>query len=389
MPNQKSPEKTKRRNRRRATRLRFLPPASRIARLVWRIALIEALLAPVVGCDPFHTTFDDSEPAVEYRASTVSEVVEAPDELLVMTWNVKFAGGRIDFFFDCHGDRVLMEEQEVIDHLDGLAQKIRQVDPDVLLLQEVDVASKRCAYVDMMQYLLDHTDLNYGVYASQWKADYVPSDGLGPVDSGNGIMSRWPLVDHERIALPLIGEQDALTRYFWLRRNMLKARVELPEGGRLWALNVHTAAFSSDGTKKEQIDLFKAELDALDDDGSLFVAGGDLNAIPPNSQQVSDFEDSVCEGEFEADDYSSETDWMDELFASYAEAIPLERYAADNTSYFTHTTDKNGFWNRRLDYLFTNASFRDGLVHQDVASGGMETMPLSDHAPVTAKLRLP
>lgn len=357
--------------------------------MVWGLAVVELLLAPVLACDPFHTKFDDDEAPGEYRAAQLTEPEPPGDELRVMTWNVKFAGGRVDFFFDCHGDRALMDEDEVIDHLEGLANKIRQVDPDIIMLQEVDVASKRCAYVDMLQWLLDHTDLNYGVYASHWRADYIPSDGLGAMDSGNAIMSRWPLVDSERIPLPLIDEQDGLTKYFYLRRNVLKTRVVVPAKPPVWVLNVHTEAFSNDGTKKKHIDGFKAEMDKLADAGQFVIGGGDLNALPPQSEQLIGFPDSVCEGEFEADDYTKEATWLDELYGRYAEAIPTERYVANPSAYFTHTTDKDGFWNRRLDYLFTNASWRDGLVHQSMALGGMETMPLSDHAPVTAKVKLP
>jgi endonuclease/exonuclease/phosphatase family metal-dependent hydrolase len=71
--------------------------------------------------------------------------------------------------------------------------------------------------------------------------------------------------------------------------------------------------------------------------------------------------------------------------------VPLDVYQADNASYFSHTVDGRGFWNRKLDYIFTNASIVEGsgLVHQDTAHGGMETMPLSDHAPVSAEIELP
>jgi endonuclease/exonuclease/phosphatase family metal-dependent hydrolase len=82
---------------------------------------------------------------------------------------------------------------------------------------------------------------------------------------------------------------------------------------------------------------------------------------------------------------------VDGLYAKYTPEIPLEDYQADNARYFSHTTDKNGFWNRKLDYVFTNGEVvRDsGLVHQDTAQGGMETMPLSDHAPVSVEIEVP
>ncbi|HET9931387.1 MAG TPA: hypothetical protein VFQ35_11890, partial [Polyangiaceae bacterium] len=65
-----------------------------------------------LGCDPFHTQFDDVERAVEYRASKLKPARPGLS-LRVMNYNVKFGGARIDFFFDCFGDRVLMSKSEV------------------------------------------------------------------------------------------------------------------------------------------------------------------------------------------------------------------------------------------------------------------------------------
>jgi endonuclease/exonuclease/phosphatase family metal-dependent hydrolase len=349
-------------------------------------------IALLSACDPFHTTFDDFEDAKTYRAANPDPPKASAHSLVVMNYNVKFGGGRIDFFFDCHGRRVLMSKDEVIANLQGLATKINQVDPDVLVLQEVDINSKRAAYVDQMQWLLDHTRLGYGVYASQWKADYVPSDGIGAVDSGNGILSKFPLADAQRIALPLRTDQSAIERYFYLRRNILRARLDVPIARPVYVVAIHAEAYAKDGTKKQHIDRFKEELDALNDSGALVIAAGDFNTLPPGTQKTSGFPDSVCTNEdFIADDYSAETTWLDALYQSYTPEIPLSDYQADNSRYFSHTTDKDGFWNRKLDFIFTNSTVvpGSGLVHQDEAHGGMATMPLSDHAPVTVEIELP
>lgn len=365
----------------------YLGKPRSMLRFVLKLALIEVAISPILACDPLGTDFEEIEPAISYESFQPETKRKGSDDLRIMTWNVKFAGGRIDFFFDCHGQRVHMTEAEVRKNLEGLAEKIRAYDPDILLLQEIDTDSKRTAHVDMLQYLLDNTELHYASYASQWKVDFVPSYGLGQVNSGNAILSRWKLSDSKRISLPRIEEQDALTQYFWLQRNLLVAEVDTPRG-RLSVVNVHTSAFSKDGTKQKQIDIFKEYLDSLNQAGKRFVAGGDLNALPPGSEKTSGFEDNVCpKGDFDADDYSKETTWMVPLYESYTPAISLEDYQADNAPYSTHTTDKSGFWNRKLDYLFTNEVFSNGLVHQDVSSGKFETMTLSDHAPITVNLR--
>jgi endonuclease/exonuclease/phosphatase family metal-dependent hydrolase len=354
------------------------------------IALLFAL--EVAGCDPFHTGFEDVEPALMYEASAPVVPDQAPTTLKVMTWNVKFGGGRIDFFFDCFGDRVLMSSAEVEGNIEAIAAVVRDVDPDVLLVQEIDINSRRGDFLDQLQLLLDSTPLNYAAYGSQWRADYVPSDGLGAIDSGSAILSRWPLGEAERVALPLRTDQDGLTRYFYLRRNYLRAQLSLPGRDPLWVVNIHTDAYGKDGTKRAQIDLFHEELVRLGADGGRVIGGGDLNAIPPGSTETGDFPDSVCEDvEFQTDDYAEEADWLDALYADFTSAITLEEYAADNAVHYTHTVDGGGFWNRKLDYLFTNGTWLpgSGRTLQSDAQGGHETMPLSDHAPVVVEMELP
>jgi endonuclease/exonuclease/phosphatase family metal-dependent hydrolase len=357
-----------------------------------RLLAILSCCLGLVACDPLHTGFDDVERAVYYRAEDLDPAPDVVPRLRVMNYNLKFGGGRIDFFFDCFGDRVLMSRSEVIGNLQRLAAKIDQVDPDILIVQEVDVASKRAAYVDEMQWLLDHTRLNYGAYASQWKADYVPSDGLGAVDSGNAILSRYPISDAERLALSLREDQSTIERYFYLQRNILRARVQVPGWERTAVVATHAEAYAHDGTKRSHIDRFQAELDRLAGEGYLVIGAGDLNTLPPGSEKQFDFPDSVCTDEdFVADDYRAETTWLEPLYATYHPEIPLYDYQADEARYFSHTTDRNGFWNRKLDYIFTNATVvpGSGLVHQDEAHGGMATMPLSDHAPVTVEIEPP
>jgi endonuclease/exonuclease/phosphatase family metal-dependent hydrolase len=349
-------------------------------------------LALSLACgDPFHASFADVEPAVSYTRHEALATPAPVGALRLMNYNLKFGGGRLDFFFDCHGDRVLMTRAEVAVHLEGLATKIRQVDPDLLFVQEVDVNSKRAAFVDELQWLLDHTGLSHAYYASQWKADYVPSDGLGAVDSGNAILSKFPLQQGTRIALARRRDQSGLERYFYLRRNLLTAEVVVPGHAPIRLVTVHTEAYAKDGTKLSHIERFKTELDTWASAGQLVIGAGDLNTLPPGTARLSGFDDSACTEDFEADDYTSETTWLEPLYAEYAPETPLEQYQADNAPFFSHTTRGDGFWNRKLDYLFTNGRFAPGsaLTHQDRDSGGIDTMPLSDHAPLSVTLELP
>jgi endonuclease/exonuclease/phosphatase family metal-dependent hydrolase len=345
----------------------------------------------IISCDPLVTEFSSDEPPKEY---TAKNLVSAPnkDTLTVATWNIRFGIGRANWFGDSCGDLVLFDNETIIDGLELLAQKITEMDADILLLQEVDTDSKRSAYIDQVQWLLDHTSMNYGVYASMWEVQFVPSDGLGRVNTGNAILSKWPLSEAERIQLSLRGDQDALTKAFYVRRNVLKAVVNYP-GNPFWAVDIHASAFSNDDTKQKQFLEFKDVLDEINSKGELFVAGGDLNELPPGATKNNYCEEDRCPDELPEDDegcdFSNETTWINPLYDTYVPSVSLVDYQQNEQLYFTHASthdinDERYQWNRKLDYLFTNTAWvpRSEITHQ-------EAQLESDHVAVSAKWVVP
>jgi endonuclease/exonuclease/phosphatase family metal-dependent hydrolase len=166
------------------------------------------------SCEPLATSFEDIEPATYYTAATMVPVPDTFTVVRVMTWNIRFGAGRLPWFGDACGNRVILTEDEVNSALNAIVAQINKVKPDILLLQEVDFNSKRSAYINQLQYILDHTYFNYAVSGSQWRAQFIPSDGLGRLEEENVIFSRWKISDAQRIQLQLREDQSSLTRYF-------------------------------------------------------------------------------------------------------------------------------------------------------------------------------
>jgi endonuclease/exonuclease/phosphatase family metal-dependent hydrolase len=350
-----------------------------------------AMAAVLCSCDPLVTQFEPVEDAVMYHAER-ERPAAAVDALTVMTWNIRFAAGRnMPWFGDSCGDRVILSETEVYAGLEKLAACINSVQPDILLLQEVDVQSKRTAYINEVTWLLNHCNFNHAAYAAMWQAQNIPSDGLGRMNAGNAILSRWEIADAERIQLPLRGDQDALTKYFYLRRNILKGRIALPNNSHFYILNMHADAFSTDDTKRKHIVRFKEELDRLDGAGAVFVAGGDFNMLPPGSDSTDFCLVDKCSDESfhrvgdnpfhkEGSNYTPEKTWLIDIYNRYVPDIPLAQFRAEQKRYFTHTVDRSAFWDRKIDYLFTNTHWvaNSTTTHQ-------EFVDASDHAPVSIR----
>ncbi|MBM4375526.1 MAG: endonuclease/exonuclease/phosphatase family protein [Deltaproteobacteria bacterium] len=376
-----------------------------------------ALAAVSAGCEPFAVTYDAAREDVPvFRRSTVLEPGDpgTPAELRVVAWNIKYGAGRIPFWFDCWGDRVQMSKAEVDENLSKLYAHLRELDPDVLLVEEIEVNSRRSAYVDMVRGILENTRLNYAAYYETWNSQYVASEGVGRINLGNAIFSKYPIRRAERIRQEDRTDQGGLTKYFYLHRAVGRAELELRPGERAVALVVHTEAYDNDGTKQRQIQQIR-ELVAAETLPT--VLGGDFNELPPVAVRLEGFPDerdeAVCSEDFVQPPYTPHV--MQPFYDELVPALALERYGtteAEQSRYFTHSVlgpddvndeGQSGDWNRTLDYLFATTSTSwvpgstDVVQRKGQRLGGdaglgpvivSDVLRLSDHAPVIGTWRL-
>lgn len=365
------------------------------------------------GCEALSDDLDfntRSAPRFKAAVQVAPAPLATPPQLKVMAWNVKYAAARAPFWFDCWGDQVALSAGEVNRNLDALAALIDEVDPDVLVVEEIEVNSRRSAYVDQVRGLLDRTDLNYAAYFQTWSSRYVPAEGLGRMDLGMAVFSKHPITEALSIRQDDRTDQDAITRAFYIHRVVGRAVIDLgavDAGGQgpVAVYAVHTEAYDVDGTKQKQI----AQIhDLLTSERLPWVVGGDFNELPPVAIQTEGFPDerstAVCDPDFEQPPYTPEV--MTPFFKSFEPHLPLAQYGTTLESqrrYFTHTVlgpdEENeegvpGDWNRTLDYLFASPGSAwvpeesDVLQRagQPVGSTGRvlraDPLRLSDHAPV-------
>jgi endonuclease/exonuclease/phosphatase family metal-dependent hydrolase len=366
------------------------------------IKVLTLLILLLQGCDPFVNEFGNINNTVMYQASEIpdSSDIYNGDPIKVLTWNIRFGSGRFPFFGDSCGEEVLVEQNTVNTIMQKIADTLNMINADIVLLQEVDVSSKRTNYLDQVQYLLDNTYYNYACYASVWEADFVPNNGIGKMNMGNAILSKYELADAERIQLQLRTDQEDLVQYFYLRRNILKVKLpSLSHNGRdFFALNIHATAFATDNTKKKQIEQYLDLLSEIVGNDGDFVSGGDLNSVPPGS--ITDFcesdkcKDEVCDGDFKNNEayqgtyfehFDGEPDILRPFYDLYSSAIsitdgsallPENHTHAPSTSMLNDSTYTK--YDRKLDYLFTNGLWQQGSGQTHQAS-----WELSDHMPVS------
>ena len=357
-----------------------------------------ALLLLVMGCEPMADGFDfDRQEVPVFRRSTLVPPTTDPARLKVMAWNIKYGAARIDFWFDYWGDRVQLTPAEVKQNMAAICALIREYDPDILMTEEIEVNSRRSAYHDMVQDILEGTALNHAAYFQTWSSRYVPSEGLGRMDLGNAIFSKLPITFAERVRQVDRTDIDGLTKTFYLHRMIGRALIDV-KGDELAAYVVHTEAYDKDGTKGRQIGQIHHELAA---ETRPWVLGGDLNELPPTAVKRSDFPDEHPDAkgtEYEQPPYTPEL--LRQYYDDFAPWITLAAYGAteqEQRRHYTHsvlgpastdTQGQPGSWNRTLDYLFASPASSWAAGESDVLQTegrlGITSDPLllSDHAPV-------
>jgi len=357
------------------------------------------LLIFVIGCEPIVDTLDKPADCIDY-SKTLPSIKESRDTISVMTWNIRFGcGTEILWFGDACGSRTILKRDEVELNLDLLIDEINRLKPDVLLLQEVDIKAKRTAYIDQVKYIMDRTYFGFAVYATNWKIQFIPSDGIGRLDEGNAILSVWPITESKLHPLPLRNDLDALTKYFYVRETVQSCKVTMPNGTNFRVINAHLSAFSTDDTKKRQLEEYINILNKYDENNEFLVTGGDYNLLPPNSDSLDYCDEDKCAGESfhhngddplhkDGSNYAPEIDWLLPLYERYIPSLSLDVYGSDQEKYFSHATVPNIPYDRTLDYLFINkrnpnSNWIEGshITHQDLRK-------LSDHAPISAKWRI-
>jgi endonuclease/exonuclease/phosphatase family metal-dependent hydrolase len=307
------------------------------------------------------------DPGVPHPGKEGATAPEAPTplRLKVMTWNVKYGAGASTSWFDLWGDRVEMTLDEVELNMGASTTSSTRSNRTSSSPTRIESQLQRSAYYDMVKGVLDHTDLRWAAYVPLWQNRYVASEGVGRVDTGNCVFSRYPIVKNERIAQVDRTDQSIVVSTFYWHRAIAHALVQV--GPRtLSVYGVHTEAYDMDRTNfKQQQQIL--ELAGRRSCRSCWPATS--TPCRPARWKVSGFND---EAPIQGTDSSSAlrprgpAPFFDELH----EAIPLERYGTDRggAAPLVHALGhraghrriqrRAGDLDRRLDYLFIRKADR-------------------------------
>lgn len=224
--------------------------------------------------------------SVETSASGELDKVDPGEELQILSWNIGYGGlgAGSDFFMDGGKDVRSADKEQVLRYLDGIKTSIQALDPDVVLLQEVDVDSGRTYRIDQSDYLA----LDASAHAMNYACDFVPFPlpPLGRVYSGVFTTTQGLAIDEaERISLPCPFQWPVRTAN--IKRCLLVSYLPI-EGSdkQLVAVNLHLEAYDGGEGKIAQTKMLKELIEGEYAKGNYVIAGGDFNQIFPGGLEA-------------------------------------------------------------------------------------------------------
>ena len=254
-----------------------------------RILLILLLVVVVaVGGLLGFLTVTEYKPAdtEQLEIRRLSDTPPLPNGTLnILSWNIGYAGlGKEQDFFMDGGKKARPGDRGAVDsYLSGIAQTIQYVEPDLILLQEVDANSTRTFSIDQTARLAKNT----AAFALNYSCPFVPIPfpPMGKINSGLFTTTDYNITEAERISLP--------TPFSWplrianLKRCLLVSRLPIAGSEKeLVLVNLHLEAYDSGEGKIAQTKKLMSILEEEYKKGNYVIAGGDFNQVFPGGMDA-------------------------------------------------------------------------------------------------------
>ncbi len=267
------------------------------------------------------------------------------DEFRILTYNIGYLSGMTNNL-PVEKPRSLFE-----DNMDRVLDNLKRIDADLLAFQEIDYDSDRSYNINQHE-VIGELGYRFSAKTVNWDKRYVPfpyypvSMHFGKVISGQSVLSKYPILEQERIELERNQDNPFYYDSFYLDRlaQVVKVRVA---GHNLVLIHVHLEAFDQ-ATRIHQIEKLRSIYAKYYKDGPTIMLG-DFNSDPR-------YENAGIE-------------LMEELIHTGSAAFDRSNF--QNTYNSRQPTE-------RLDYIFYNTDYIEEINAEVVD----EFDEASDHLPV-------
>lgn len=234
---------------------------------------------------------NDYKPSIKENITTIPQksitsktITET--EFSILSWNIGYCGlgKEQDFFYD-GGYQVRPSHEEYQKYINGVFHSLSKFDYlDFILLQEVDINSKRSYYTNQLETLKEALPEMSFSYAKNYDVGFVPIPFFEPMGKVSAGMTTWStFIPKEATRIGFDVNFSWWKRIFMLDRCLILTRYRLNNGKDFVLINIHNSAFDDKNILKPvELNAIKVLMIEEYQKGNFVVAGGDWNQNPPN-----------------------------------------------------------------------------------------------------------
>ena len=268
----------------------------------------------------------------------------------IITYNIGYLSGMTN-------NKAIAKPKDLFDkNLEKVKKEFRLLNSDFIAFQEIDYASARSYKVNQQNEIAE-LGYNFLAQAINWDETYVPfpywppSMHFGRMLSGQSILSKYPLKNHQRIVLERVKNNPFYRDALYLERLAQVVTVTI-ENKDLIIINVHLESYDKP-TRERQLDVVIDLFNKYKNDYPTILLG----------------------------DFNSDIEYENPAINKILTLDNIGNAAFESTYDFSFSS-ANPF--KRIDYIFYSKNYVE-LIESRVLKQFGEA---SDHLPIEMKFRL-
>lgn len=262
----------------------------------WILALYSlislAVLIYLMGLYLFFLTFSDFNPpkkTVLYESGKKATLDLINKPLTLISWNIGYAGlnKNMDFFYD-GGKKVRPQIKQYQTNLNFILNQLSAFDnSDFILLQEVDIFSKRSYFSNQYELIRKFLPNHYSGFAYNYDVMFVALplySPMGRVKAGIATFSKYKADKIERYSYN--SNFGFPKKLLMLDRCFMVHTFSLDGNKFLYLINTHNSAFDGGKLSQQELTELRDFIQNCYKNGNYVIVGGDFNNNPPNFDNV-------------------------------------------------------------------------------------------------------
>ena len=263
--------------------------------LIWKIPLIiiASLIAVVLIYAAYvllsYNRIEDNKP-VDVVGTAENDTIKLGKEYTAVTYNIGFGAYTPDFTFFMDGGTQswAKSKESVINCIDKDTELLKNLEPDIILIQEADFNSTRSYHVDEVQQIRSAFGDMSSTLAVNYHSPFLFYPFYQPHGSSNAgmlTMSNTKINSCIRRSLPI---SESFSKFIDLDRCFSVNRINVENGKELVVINVHTSAYGANGDlQKQQLNKLFGDMKKEYEKGNYVICAGDFNHdFTGNSKEI-------------------------------------------------------------------------------------------------------